>query len=59
MPGGVADIVEIIVLAAGPDAFLRTGSAAVRAPLDPREDVLELHHAGVREHEGRVVTRHQ
>ena len=59
VPGGVADIVEIVVLAAGADAFLRGGGALVGPLLDAGEHVLELHHAGVGEHQGRVVVRHQ
>ena len=44
--GGVADIVQVVVLAAGAHAFLRRGGADVGPPLLPGEDVLELHHAG-------------
>ena len=43
--GGVADIVQVVVLAAGADAFLGGGGAAVVAGFDPGEQVLELHHA--------------
>ena len=57
MPGGVADIVEVVVLAAGAHALLRGGGAAVRALLQAGEDVLELDHAGVGEQQGRVVVR--
>ena len=59
MPRGVADIVEIVVLAAGAHAFLRGGGAHIGALLDTGEDVLELHHAGIGEHQRRVVARHQ
>ena len=59
MPRGVADIVEIVVLAAGAHAFLRGGGALVGPLLDAGEDVLELHHAGIGEHQCRVVARHQ
>jgi hypothetical protein len=55
----VADIVEIVVLAAGAHAFLRGDGAAVGPLLQPGEDVLELHHAGIGEHQRRVVARHQ
>src|SRR5438105_3238914 len=41
MARGVADIVEVVVLAAGPDAFLRGGGALIGALLDTGEDVLE------------------
>ena len=56
---GVADIVEVVVLAAGAHAFLCRGGARVRALFEAGEDVLELHHAGIGEHQGRVVARHQ
>jgi hypothetical protein len=56
---GVADIVEVVMLAAGADAFLRGGGALVGTLLDAGEDVLELHHAGIGEHQRRVVARHQ
>ena len=59
MPRGVADIVEVVVLAAGAHAFLRRHGARVRAFFQPGEDVLELHHPGIGEHQGRVVARHQ
>ena len=59
VPGGVADIVEVVVLAAGAHAFLRRGRAPVRPLLDAGEHVLELHHAGVGEQERRVVVRHE
>src|SRR6202035_5106184 len=47
MPRGIADIVEIVVLAAGAHAFLRGGGALIGPLLDAGEDVLELHHAGI------------
>ena len=59
MPGGVADIVQVVVLAAGADAFLRRGGADIGPLLLPGEDVLELDHARVGEHQCRVVARHQ
>jgi hypothetical protein len=57
---GVADIVQIIVLAAGAHAFLRGGSTRRIARFSrPGEHVLELHHAGIGEHQRRVVARHE
>ena len=53
----VADIVEIIVLAAGAHAFLRRRGAPVRTLLDAGEHILELHHPGIGEHQRRVVAR--
>ena len=55
----VADVVEVVVLAAGADALLGRRGPRVRTTLKPREDVLELHHPGVGEHQRRVVARHQ
>ena len=57
--GGIADIVEVVVLAAGAHAFLRGDGARIRAFFQAGEDVLELHHAGIGEHQRRVVARHQ
>ena len=56
---GIAHIVKVIVLAAGAHAFLRRGRALVIAVLDAREQVLELHHARVGEHQCRIVARHK
>ena len=47
--GGVADVVEVVVLAAGADAFLAGGGADVVALLLPGEQVLERYHAGTGE----------
>src|SRR6185437_5015968 len=57
--GGVTDIVEVVVLAAGANAFLGARGLAVRPRFEAGEDVLERHHAGVDEHQRRVVVRHQ
>ena len=59
MARGIADIVEVVVLAAGAHAFLRGGGARIGPLFDAGEDVLELHHAGIGEHQGRVVARHE
>ena len=59
VPGGIADIVEIVVLAAGAHAFLRGRGALIGPGLDAGEDVLELHHARIGEHQCRVVARHE
>src|SRR5262245_38877203 len=56
---GEADVVEVVMLAAGAHALLRGGGADIVALLDAGEDVLELHHAGVGEHQRRIVARHQ
>ncbi len=59
MARGIADIVEVVVLAAGAHAFLRARGAHIGALFEAGEDVLELHHAGVGEHQGRVVARNE
>ena len=56
---GVADIVEIVVLAPGADAFLRTRRTRRGRGFEPRERVLERHHAGVDEHQRGIAERHQ
>jgi len=50
MPCGIADIVEIIVLAAGADAFLARRRRGIAALLDAGEDILERDHARIDEH---------
>src|SRR5262249_7520374 len=59
MTAGVADVFEIVVLAAGADALLRSGRTAVVALFEPEEDVLELIHAGIGEQQGRIVRGHE
>ena len=59
VPRGVTHIVEVIVLAARPHAFLRRRRPLVIPRLDPGETVLELHHARVGKHQRRVIARHQ
>ena len=56
---GVADVIEVVVLAARPHAFLGGRGAPVGPGLGTGEDVLELHHAGIGEHQSRVVARHE
>ena len=58
MAGGVADIVEVIMLAAGAHAFLGRGRAHIRPLFGAGEGVLELHHAGIGEKKRGVVARH-
>ena len=48
---GVADVFQIVVFAAGAHAALRAGGALVRALVRAGEHILELHHAGVHEHQ--------
>ncbi len=56
---GVADVVQVVVLAAGADALLRGGDAQGRRGLGAGEHVLERHHAGVDEQQGRIALRDQ
>src|SRR5690606_29190890 len=56
---GEADIVEVIVLAAGAHAFLRRRRRGIGPLFNASEDVLELHHAGIGEHQRGIVTRHE
>jgi len=56
---GIADIVEIVVLAAGADALLAGSGGRIGSRLEAGEDVLERHHPGIDEHQGRIVMRHQ
>ena len=57
MSGGVADVFEIVVFAAGAHAALAGDRAHVVAFVTPQEAVLELHHAGIGEQQRRVVAR--
>jgi hypothetical protein len=59
MPGRVADVLEVVVLAAGPHATLRRDRAVIAALVHAEKDVLELHHARIGEKQGRVVARHE
>ena len=52
---GEADVFEIVVLAAGADAFLAGGGAVVVALLEAEENVLELIHPGVGEEQRGIV----
>ena len=59
VPRGIADIVEIVMLAPRAHAFLRAGRGDIGPRFQPGEDVLERHHPGVDEHQRRVVLRYQ
>ncbi|OPZ06361.1 MAG: hypothetical protein BWZ09_00430 [Alphaproteobacteria bacterium ADurb.BinA305] len=56
---GVADVLEVVVLAAGAHALLRGGGAGVGTLVEAEEHVLELVHAGVGEQQRRVLVRHE
>ncbi len=55
MAVGEADILQVVMLAAGADALLRRGGAVVVALLEAEKDVLELVHARVGEEQGGIV----
>ncbi len=59
MTGGVTDIVEVVMLATSAHAFLRRCRSRIRTAFQTGEDVLELYHAGIGEHQRRIVARHQ
>jgi hypothetical protein len=45
----MTDVFEIVVFAAGPDAFLRAGGPGISTDLFTQEEALELYHAGIGE----------
>ena len=59
MAARVADVIEIVVLAAGPDAFLSTCRRAVGALFASQEDILELIHSGIDEEQRGILGRNQ
>jgi hypothetical protein len=59
VPLRVAHLFEVVVLAAGADAFLAGGSPRVIPLLLAEEGALELHHTGIGEKQRRIVRRHQ
>ena len=58
MPGRVADVFQIVVLATGPDAFLGRDRALIRPLVKAEKDILELIHPGIGEQQGGIVARH-
>src|SRR6185437_9501346 len=59
MPGRVADVLEVVMLAARADAALRGRRTVVGTLVAAGEHVLELDHAGVGEEQRRIVGRHE
>jgi hypothetical protein len=59
MAVGEADIFQVVVFAAGADAFLAGGGAFVIALFEAEEDVLELIHACVSEEQRGIVVRNE
>ena len=58
MARGVANVLQIIVLAAGAYAALTAGRTHVGTLVTPQKDILELHHPGVGEQQGWVIARY-
>ena len=56
---GVADVFQVVVLAAGAHAALHGGGARIRAAVQAQEHVLELDHAGVGQQHRWVIAWHQ
>jgi orotidine-5'-phosphate decarboxylase len=59
MPSGIADVFQVIVLAAGTHTFLGGRGTRVAALVEAEKHVLELVHPGVGEQQGRILVRHQ
>src|SRR3954465_7376707 len=61
VPRRVAHLLQIVVLAARANAFLRgrRSPASEARLLEAKKDFLELHHAGVSEQQRRVIRRHE
>ena len=57
--GGIADVFQIIVLAACAHAALRGGGTGIGAFVQPQENILKLVHAGIGKQQCRIIVRHQ
>ena len=57
--GGITHIVQVIVFTPRTHTFLRRGGTPIWPRLGGGEDVLELHHARIGEHQGGIVMGHQ
>src|SRR5512147_1647070 len=55
----IADVLQVVVLAASPHAALGGGRTVIGALVQSEKHVLELDHAGVGEQQGGIVPRHQ
>jgi hypothetical protein len=53
---GLADLIQVVVLAPGAHAFLRRRGARVVALFHPEKDILELVHPGIGEKQRRVIS---
>jgi len=59
MPRGISHIIEIIVLTTRTHTLLTGRRTAIVAAFMAGEDVLELNHARVNEHQGRIIVWNQ
>ena len=59
VPGGIANIVEVVVLAARPHTLLRGRRSRIRTAFLPRKHVLKLNHATIRKQQRGVVAGNQ
>ena len=59
VPCGIADIVEIVVFAAGANATLAARCTGIAAVFPERKSLLELNHPGIGEQQRRIIVRHQ
>ena len=59
VPGTGPDVLQVVVLAGHPEAFLGGHRARRVRLLDAEEVVLELDHPGIDEQQGRIVARHE
>ena len=59
MPARMADVIKIVVLSAGPHAFLAAGRHRVRPLFTSEENVFELIHSGINEQQCGILSRNQ
>ena len=57
--GGVADVLQIVVLTPGAHAALGGSGAGIITLIKAKEHILELVHPGVGKQQSRIVVRHQ
>jgi hypothetical protein len=55
----MAHVIQVVVFATSPNAFLRAGRAHVFTLFAAQQDILKLHHASVIEEQGGIVFRDQ
>ncbi len=58
MPGRVAHVVEIVMLAAGTNTALRGHRTVIGSFVLPEKNILELHHTGVGKEQRGIVMGH-